>query len=294
MPKKTIAFKTGPFNIRLRTNHIAFYQIFHKLYPHIPTLAVSPSETAFHYQIDIFRPNNLRRFIQPQVEFLIDQIRPFEPYPNNHFLPLFEWGLNWVIAMTAHQFLMLHSAALEYRGIGCIFPAMPGSGKSTLCAALSYKGWRLLSDEFGLINHRSLQILPMPRAIGLKNESIPIIKEYLPEAFVGPSFYNTRKGTVAHVAPSRQSLQDQDIPANPRLIIFPRYLPENQCRLKKISRSLAFTKLANNAFNYQISMRNGFQSLSHLINQCDAYTLEYHLLDQGIETLNQLLHEKYI
>jgi predicted ATPase len=28
-----------------------------------------------------------------------------------------------------------------------ILPAPPGSGKSTLCAALVTRGWRLLSDE---------------------------------------------------------------------------------------------------------------------------------------------------
>lgn len=293
MPKKIIGFKTGPFNVRLRTDHDSFYNLFEKFYQYLPALDASPEATVFHYQIDILRPQNLRRFIRPQVEFLIDNIRPFEPYPDRHCLPLFEWGLNWAIAMTAHQYLMLHSAVLEYQGVGCIFPGTPGSGKSTLCAALSYNNWRLLSDEFGLVKHDSLQILPMPRAIGLKNESIPAIKEFLPRVFVGPSFYNTRKGTVAHVAPPENSLADQDIPATPELIVFPRYSDKKICRLKPVSKSLGFTRLANNAFNYQISMRNGFLSLSHLIKQCDIYSLEYHSLDQAIEVLSQLVYERF-
>ena len=169
---------------------------------------------------------------------------------------------------------------------------MPGSGKSTLCAALAYNGWRLLSDEFGLFDHDSQQILPMPRAIGLKNESISIMREYLPDAYIGPSFYKTRKGTVAHVAPPEISLKNQHIPARPQLIIFPLYSPQHECRLKKVPKSIAFTKLSNNSFNYKVSMQKGFQSLSHLITECDCYTLEYSSFRSAIEVLNNLCDEK--
>lgn len=279
---------SGPFNIRLRSGHRDFIELLGKLYPQLQPTASLPTTPVYHYQINIDPPPNLRRFIRPQVELLIDQIRPFEPYPKHHAMPLFEWGLNWIIAMTAHQNLMLHSAVLEYKNTGYIFPAMPGSGKSTLCAALSYSGWRLLSDEFGLLSHSTGELLPMPRAIGLKNESIEVIKEYLPQAFVGPSFYKTRKGTVAHVAAPAESIQKQNIPAKPGFIIFPRYSESQACKLVKIPASTAFTRLSNNSFNYKISRRQGFTTLSHLIQNCQCYSLEYHSFEQAIDALSQL------
>jgi HprK-related kinase A len=225
---------------------------------------------------------------------VIDDIRPFEPYPLSHHFPLFEWGLNWIIAMTAHQYLLLHSAALEYSSIGCLFPAMPGSGKSTLCAALAYNGWRLLSDEFGVVEHGTCDLLPMPRVIGLKNQSIPIIREFLPNAVMGPVFNKTRKGDVAHLAPPKSSLERQHIPSKPALIIFPSYSTKAGCRLTSIAKSVAFTKLSNNAFNYRVSMRQGFRSLSQIIEQCDSYTFEYHSLEQAVDSLTELINDKYL
>lgn len=286
---KGLAFKSGPFNILLRSDNLNFIDTFSNLYEHIPILSKDIDQQIYHFQIDITAPNNLRKFIKPQLEFKIDHIRPFEPYPHNHGIPLFEWGLNWVIAMTAHQRLMLHSAVLERNNVGCIFPAMPGSGKSTLCAALSFNGWRLLSDEFGLIDHESHHIVPMPRTIGLKNESIDVVKDCIPDAVVGPSFYNTRKGTVAHVKPSKDSFNRQEETVEPKLIIFPKYTKENQNSLIKLEKSIAFTKLSNNSFNYQVSLRQGFKTLSYLIQNCECYTLEYNDFDKAIPMLKELV-----
>jgi HprK-related kinase A len=288
----TYALRSGPFNIRLEAGDPAFRQLFESLYNNATAVSVGDVGPIYHYAIRLNVPSFLRRYFRPQIELTVDGLRPFEPYPRKHAFPLFEWGLNWILAMTAHQYLMLHSAVLERNGIACIFPALPGSGKSTLCAALAHHGWRLLSDEFGLVDYQTMQILPMPRPIGLKNQSIEIIREYLPQAFIGPNFYNTRKGTVAHVAPPSDSIAQQHVAARPALIVFPRYSPEHGCRLKSISKSLAFTRLSNNAFNYKVSMANGFRALGHLIQTCDAYSLEYHSFEQAINSLNELCDER--
>jgi predicted ATPase len=47
---------------------------------------------------------------------------------------------------------MLHAAVVEKNGKALILPALPGSGKSTLSAALAMNGWRFLSDEFTMIS----------------------------------------------------------------------------------------------------------------------------------------------
>ncbi len=99
--------------------------------------------------VKMLPPRNLRRWIRPQVVFSCDGAQPFEPYPADAPLPLLEWGSNWLIAHRLNDLLLLHAGAVERDGLALLLPAQPGSGKSTLTAALSLNGWRLLSDEFG-------------------------------------------------------------------------------------------------------------------------------------------------
>ena len=94
--------------------------------------------------------------------------------------------MNWCISAHAHQFLILHAAVLERGGVALIMPAPPGSGKSTLCAALALSGWRLLSDELALIDPGSGRVWPLCRPVSLKNRSIEVIRHFAPEAVFGP------------------------------------------------------------------------------------------------------------
>jgi HprK-related kinase A len=184
---------------------------------------------------------------------------------------------------------MLHSAVIEREGQALILPALPGSGKSTLCAALTHRGWRLLSDEFGLIPPSSLSVYPLPRAIPLKNQSIEVIRRFAPEAVLGPVFPNTRKGAVSHMQPPGDSLERQQDPAKPRWIVFPRYIPDKTPELKPVRKSRAFTRLAHNSFNYRLLGATGFLTLGKLMRQCDCYAIEYGDLEGAIGALEQAL-----
>lgn len=90
--------------------------------------------------------------------------------PVGHAFPQLEWAMNWCISTQANFYLLLHSAVIERNGFAAIMPAPPGSGKSTLCAALINRGWRLLSDELALISLHDQNIYPLARPVGLKND----------------------------------------------------------------------------------------------------------------------------
>jgi HprK-related kinase A len=187
---------------------------------------------------------------------------------------------------------MLHSAVLEYGGKALIMPAMPGSGKSTLCSALMLRGWRLLSDEFGLVDPQTRQLIPIPRAIPLKNESISVIRAFDKQAFMGPVFPGTRKGDIAHLAPNPSSFNEQDKKVNAALLVFPQYTSEFSCNLQPISKSLAFTRLSSNSFNYKLTQEKGFRTITGIIQKCDCYALQYHDMDAAIKMLTELMEEK--
>jgi HprK-related kinase A len=207
----------------------------------------------------------------------------------DHAFPLFEWGLNWCVASYSHQFLMLHSAVVEKNGKAVLLPAWPGSGKSTLCAALVFRGWRLLSDEFGLIRPGTNAMIPFPRCIPLKNESIAILSEFAPEAVSGPIFPRTRKGDVAHLKPPTESVQRSTELAVPGFVVFPRYTPGQQAILKPLAKARAFMKLAGNAFNYELLGETGFRTVASLIHTCDTCLFHYDDLEKAVQTLDRLV-----
>lgn len=279
------SFRTGPFLVALETDYCPLLAIVRDFYPAAPAFN---DETIHSFHVQMLRMDGLRRWYHPQILFLVDGASPFEPYPLDHSFPLFEWGLNWCIAMRAHQYLMLHSAVVERGGRVLILPALPGSGKSTLCAALSLGGWRLLSDEFGLCDLDGGQLIPLPRAVPLKNESISIIRAYSPDAHLGPVYPKTRKGDVSHLRPPGDSLARQRDPANPAWIVFPRFQQGDSIRLQSLPKSEAFVRLAQNAFNYSFLMDRGFNSLTRLVNACDCYSLEYGTLDDAIVALDSV------
>lgn len=280
-----ILLQTGPFSVRIRSRLEHFASLLRRFYAHFPVLA-EPAITDFHVRLTT--PGVIRRYWRPQALFLLDGQEIFLPYPLSHAFPLFEWGLNWSIATQAHNYLLLHAATIERCGRALLLPAWPGSGKSTLCAALVQRGWRLFSDEFGLVRTSDGQLLPMPRPMPLKNRSIDVIRGFAPDADLGPSFHGTRKGTVAHLASSPSCIARSTATAPPGWLVFPRYRPGAALRLEPIFKPQAFIKLANNSFNYRLLGLRGFQAVSRLVHDCDCYMLSYSDLEEAVSALNRL------
>jgi len=140
-------------------------------------------------------------------------------------------------------------------------PAPPGSGKSTLCAALICRGWRLLSDELCLIRLCDGAIIPLPRPVSLKNKSIDVIQSFQPSAIFSPRVFDTIKGTVAHMKATGNSVEISHIAAKAGWIIFPKYQQNTVTSLLPLSKARTFMRVAENSFNYSLLGHQGFQVL---------------------------------
>jgi HprK-related kinase A len=283
-----LRYRTGPFTLSLESDVAEFLLAFASFYAPVELLA---RDEICHYRVVIKRVRGMRRWVRPQVQFMVDGMQPFDPYPVDHALPLYEWGLNWCLGTTAHHNLLLHSAVVEKQGRGVILPATPGSGKSTLCAGLVSRGWRLLSDEFGVVRHSDGMVLPLPRAAPLKNESIEIIRKFAPKLRLGPLFERTRKGTVAHMVPPVESLLRQGEPASPRWVIFPSYRAGQAITLRKQAGAVALTRLVNNSFNYPVTMDAGFRTLTSMVRQVECYELLNGDLGEAVAAVEGLLQD---
>jgi HprK-related kinase A len=235
-------------------------------------------------------PSKLRRFFRPQVNFSFDGYFPFKPLPYKQASAMFEWGLNWCIASHSHQYLIIHASVVERNGQAFIFPGTPGSGKSTLCAALVSRGWRLLSDEMTLLSVNDGFVYPVPRPISLKNRSIDVIQDFAPDAVLGAVFKNTAKGSIGHVRPSDDSVALGEIPAQPAKLIFPKYERDSNTVLTPLSKSRALLKAAENCFNYNILGLKGFTTLSNLIDASDCYEFKYSHLEEAVALFTDLAH----
>ena len=284
---KGLLCRVGPFSLELKSSAPGFTEMLSLMYEGTP-VDLEPALHFTDFSINIRRPNSWRRFIRPQVQLEAENRMPWEPFPLDHSFPYFEWGFNWLIASRAHQYVMFHSAVLERHGRALIMPAVPGSGKSTLCAALMLRGWRLLSDEFGLYRPETGLIEPLPRPLPLKNESIDIIREYSPEAVVGPTYPNTRKGSVAHLRPTAASVGAAQQPAKPAWVVFPQYKTGATELLHPFAKGRAFLKLSGNSFNYRLQGARGFTAVADVVDSCETWHLEFSDLDKAASLLEEM------
>lgn len=233
----------------------------------------------------------LRRWLRPQVELVVDGARDFEPFARAQALPQLEWGLNYGLASRLTCYLLLHAGALAHRGRALLLSALPGSGKSTLTAALSLRGLRLLSDEFGVLDLARVHLLPMLRPVALKNASIDLIAARGASARLGPRTDGTHKGTVAHLAPCTEDVDACHQPARPAVVVFPRYLPAAPLTLQPVPRARAFARLAVNSFNYDALGPQGFDALGAMVAGSRCYEMQFSDLDAAVDALVRLLDD---
>jgi HprK-related kinase A len=240
------------------------------------------------FYVGLSQAGGLRRWIRPQVLFDSDGMAPFKPLPLAQAFPMFEWAMNSCVSSRANGYLIIHSAVVEKNGLAAILPAPAGSGKSTLCAALVSKGWRLLSDELALVRLDSGELAPLPRPISLKNASIDILRRYAPGAVFSPEVDDTVKGTIAHMKAPAASVARAAETARPAWIIFPRYQAGAAPTLAPVAPARAFMNLASNAFNYSLLGAAGFDAMAGLIDTTMSYDFSYSALDDAVDMFSRL------
>lgn len=280
-----LALRTGPVVNRVRSRIPA---VIHALSLHYANHPVEAADGFADFHVQVRRPRNLRRWAQPQVVFDFDELTPFAPLPGDQGFPMLEWGLNWCISHHCHQYLNLHAAVVERDGRAMLLPAPPGSGKSTLCAGLVHRGWRLLSDELAVIAPESLTVQPVPRPVSLKNASIDVIGAFAPEAVFSPTVRDTNKGAVAHFRPPESAVARAGQPAAPGWVLLPRWQAGSSTRLTPLSKARCLMQLVDNAFNYNVHGRAGFETLVAWVDRSDCYEFVYSDLDDATRLLANL------
>jgi HprK-related kinase A len=280
-----LCWHTGPFTVQLKASIPTLTSWLHKMYGEHP-LVSEPGIVDFH--INMTHSRGLRRWRNPQAHFILDGNSVFAPFPLDHAPPLFEWGMNLCIAGRANRYLLLHTAVVAKGDRALLLSGIPGSGKSTLCAALVVAGWRLFSDEFALLRPEDGMVIPLARPAALKNQSIDIIRKLGPKAVVGPEFPKTRKGTVAHLQPPPASVHAQGEAARPAWVICPQYRAGATPHLEPLPKDRAFLHLSANSFNYEVMGAAGFNAIAAVVDSCPVHNFSYDDLGDAVAVLEEL------
>ena len=279
-----VAFRVGPYVTRLRSPIARVAEGLSLVGAHHP-LAAAADFVDFDIEI---RPRlGLRPPLHRLARLFVDGAAPFNAFPIQQSYAMFEWGLNWCVATRSDRYLLVHSAVVEKGGKALLLPAPPGSGKSTLCAALVCRGWRLLSDELAILRPDGL-LAPIPRPISLKNASIDVIRRFEPGAVIGGTAHETIKGTVSYLRPPADSVDRQTEPARPAWIVFPKYEAGAALHFAPHSRARTLVYLAHNSFNYHVHGARGFTLLADVLEHCDCYDLAYGSLDDALRCVEGL------
>lgn len=284
-----LAFRCGPFHYRVRSAIESVGTGLARLYADHGLIG---DEAFVDFDIEIARSRGIRRWVRPQARFLFDGHSPFEPLPAGHAFPLLEWGMNWCICSLSMEHLVLHASVVERGGKAAILPAPPGSGKSTLCAALIHRGWRLLSDELALISLHDANLVPLCRPVSLKNESIALLRAFAPGAVFGEVTPDTNKGAVGHLKPPRAHVERSHEPVLPRWVVFPRYAAGAEPEMSPRPKAESMLELGRNAFNYGLLGRSGYEALAEVVERSQCFRFTYSALDDAIASFERLAEEQ--
>ncbi|WP_395699853.1 HprK-related kinase A [Aquabacterium sp.] len=275
-----------PFTVRLRSPFASVRRHVETFYSQ--SLLSEDSRDFIDFDVEILPGRGVRRVWRRQARFLLDGVEPFYPLPAAQAAPMFEWGMNWCVAQRPMGWLVMHGAVLAREGAALVMPGFPGAGKSTLCASLAFiEGWRLLSDEMTVLDPADGLLLPHPRPISLKNNSIDVVAAF-PEARLGPIYRDTRKGTITHAACPPASLRQADQRARAAWIVFPRFEAGATLRIEQLSRVEAFTLISEQSFNGERMGAPGFEALCAMLDHVSCHELVYGSTEQGLEGIRRI------
>lgn len=274
---KTFELALPPFHFQIQTDLPLVVDNLKAMYGH-GLLEVINGHTHLayiDYKLHITHTNGFRRFYKPQARFKCDQYEPFKPLNHSQAFAMLEWGMNWTIASYEMEHVVIHSGVLARGDEAVLFPAPPGSGKSTMTAHLAFNGWRLLSDEMALITPLTQSVVPFVRPICLKNQSIALAKQWFQDAAFSSIAKDTHKGDVVHLAAPVHHSSDLIRPAQIKAIVFPKFVANAQLEIVQLNQAQAMHQLADNAFNYSVLGDKGFNTLIGVVERSACFVITY-------------------
>ena len=278
--------RIGPVGFRIGSDWRAPIAGLGDLYRDYPL----PEDGIVDFNVRLFAARPWRRFVRPAVMIGGDYMLPDAlPLPLTQGLLAAEMGMNLQMALAQRRYLLLHASAVERDGRALLMSGVSGAGKSTLAALLMTRGWRLMGDEFALVDPASGLVHAFPRLISLKNESVAVLQRAVPDARFGPLLAGTPKGDIRHLVPDATAIAAMDRPAVPALLLFPTFGPAEAVR--EVGAAETFVRLTQASTNYVALGERGFGVLGRLVQEVPVRAIDYADTDSGLALVERLWSE---
>ena len=266
-----LGVRAGPVSFRIGSEWRAPIAALADLYRDYP-----PCDDPADFTVRLEPERPWRSWVRPSVAIHGDFVLPdAAPLPLAHGLLAAEMGMNLQMALGQRRFLLLHAASLERGGRALILTGESGSGKSTLAASLGEAGWRLLGDEFALLDPATALLHPFPRAVSLKNGAVDVIERLVGPERLGPRLDGTPKGTIRHLRPNAEAIARMAEPAAPALLLFPRFGAAAPAAVRPVGAAEVFVRLTQASTNYVALGEAGFAALTRLVAGVPAHAIDY-------------------
>jgi HprK-related kinase A len=281
--RHVFSVRIGPVGFRIGSDWRAPIADLQSLYADYP----GPRDGVPDFTVRLFAARPWRRVVRPAVMIGGDFVLPeAAPLPLAQGLLAAEMGMNLQMALGQRRYLLLHAAVVERDGRALVLTGVSGAGKSTLAALLGARGWRLMGDEFALVDPATGLVHAFPRLISLKNAAIDVVEAAVPEGRFGPRLIDTPKGAIRHLVPNAAAVATMDAPAMPALLLFPSFGFEQAAR--DVSPSEVFVRLTQASTNYVALGERGFEALSRVVKTVPAYAVDYPDTDSAVALVEAL------
>jgi HprK-related kinase A len=269
--KHALNLQIGPVGFRVGSEWAGPIDALARLYAGYPQ---PHGPTDFTVRLEPERP--WRRWLRPSVAIGGDYTLPgATPMALEHGLLAAEMGMNLQMALGQKQHLLLHAASVERDGRALLITGNSGAGKSTLAALLGEAGWRLMGDEFALLDLDSGRLHPFPRAVSLKNGAIDMLAARVAGDRFGPLLEGTPKGSLRHLRPAGDAIARMAETAVPTLILFPRFGADLPSAIRLVGAAETFVRLTQSSTNYVNLGERGFDALTLMVRTTPAAAIDY-------------------
>jgi HprK-related kinase A len=281
--KHSTRISVGPVQFRIGSDWAEPIAALEHLYSGYPQDDARPAEAT----VRLFAARPWRRWLRPSVHIGGDFVVPDAlPLPLSMGLLAAEMGMNLQVALGWRRHLLLHASAVARDGRAVIMSGESGSGKSTLAALLGEGAWRLMGDEFTLIDPAEGDAFAFPRAVSLKNAAIAEVAAQVDAARLGPLLAGTPKGDIRHLIPRPEAIAAMHEAARPALLLFPRF--GGEVAIEPMGEGEAFVRLTEASTNYVALGEAGFAALTRLVRETPAFGISYPDSATGIALVEQL------
>lgn len=281
--RHSVTLRIGPAGFRIGSAWEQPIRQLRALYAGYP----KPEDGIADFNVRLEPQKPWRRIIRPSVAIQGDyMLADAAPLPLAQALLAAEMGMNLQMALGWRRHMLLHASCVEKDGRALVMTGESGSGKSTLAAMLGERGWRLMGDEFALLDPDTGQIFAFPRLVSLKNQAIGAMEALVPADRFGPLMPATPKGDIRHMIPRSDAVAHMGEGAVPALLLFPRYGFDSDVR--SVGLSETFMRLTQASTNYVALGRAGFDALTRFVTDVPSRAIDYGSGAEAVAVVEQL------